>query len=250
MKTYAVVNLVNPLDRRGSAVGKDNRTRLDGKGKKPELLGSILKAIATLIFGGILLLFTINDAVMWWMWVFWLVSCLTYDLISGQKDEPGFFGLVAVIYFVVIICLGGSIAGLYAGYNNAIYFDHFITKSEGFPIQNEVPDGMLRLTTQELAESIASQHMEEFGSAVTIVNSHVVLLDGRLYWLITVAKHEAWGSTYKTAGMIAIDANDPDKPPKVIKQTFDVAEGLNFNPFIGAWGAIVRPWLLQHRHSP
>jgi hypothetical protein len=52
-----------------------------------------------------------------------------------------------------------------------------------------------------------------------------------------VAKQEAWGSTFRVEGLVIIDANEPDRPPKILRENFAIAEGLDFNPLIGAWGS-------------
>lgn len=196
----------------------------------------VLRFIIGILIGTMLILGSTPDYFMWWCLIPWFIAWTLYELFSGGEDDSfPLIGVFAVVIIVLLIALG--ISAFYAGNNNAIYFDNFIVKEDGFPIQNEVPDNMLRLSTQELAESITSQHMGEFGSAVKVINSHLGLIDGRLYWLSTTAKEEQWHTTFQTSGILAVDANDPDKPIKVIKESFDVAQGLDFNPIIGAWGS-------------
>jgi hypothetical protein len=194
-----------------------------------------VKVILTFIIAAILLFMTANDIVMWWIWLFWVIPWTIYELISGTEDDPAILGIVAMIAFVLFIISGASVAFV-SGNNNAIYFDNFIVKSEGFPIKNEVPDNMLRLATQDLAESVVSQHMGEFGSSVERINSHIVVADGRLKWVSMIAKQESWGLTYRSDGMIAVDAVDPDLPVQPMHAKFTVAEGLDFNPLFGAMG--------------
>jgi len=193
----------------------------------------LLKEITYLIIGLLLIFVNVNDSLMIWYLVIAFGISLTWDFFGNSSPltilSGGITGIIVVAFFFTLFV---------AGNNNAMYFDSFIEKSEGFPIQNEVPDNMIRLTTQELVESIASQHMGEFGSAVEIVNSHVGMIDGRLYWLVMVANKESWGAKYRTAGIIAVDANDPDQPVRIIKEKFNIAEGLDFNPIIGANGQV------------
>ncbi|GMX58554.1 MAG: hypothetical protein MCSN_2080 [Candidatus Microsyncoccus archaeolyticus] len=196
----------------------------------------IIRFILGIVIGILLILTSTPDYLMWWCLFPWLIGWTLYELISGKEDDSfPFIGTFIVVLVIFLVAIG--ITAFYSGNNNAIYFDSFIVKEDGFPIQNEIPDNMLRLSTQELAESITSQHMGEFGSAVKVINSHLGLIDGRLYWLSTTAKEEQWHTTFETSGILAVDANDPDKPIKVIKENFDVAQGLDFNPIIGAWGS-------------
>ncbi|HPC27606.1 MAG TPA: hypothetical protein PKX17_02650, partial [Candidatus Methanomethylicus sp.] len=59
----------------------------------------------------------------------------------------------------------------------------------------------------------------------------------RLSWVVLVAREESWGATYRVAGLIIVDGNDPNMPPTIIKnETFAIADGLDFNPLIGAYG--------------
>jgi hypothetical protein len=194
---------------------------------------SISKGLIIFFVGLFFVALNISDSgMMWWLLVIVAIS-VTVDLLGESRLKV----LCALVATTVLLFLALYVLTT-AGVNNAMYFDSFVAKTDGLPIQSEIPDNMIRLTTQELAESLAHQHMGEFGSASKIVNSHMALLnDGRLYWLVTIANQEGWGLKYKTAGMIAIDANDPDKPVKVIKEKFNVAEGLDFNPILNANGA-------------
>jgi len=193
----------------------------------------LLKFCAYAILGYVFIALNTNDSLMLWTWGLFFGISLTIDFVLGESSLAILSGLLTVALFLIFL-----LTCIVAANNNAMYFDSFIIKSDGFPIQNEVPDNMLRLTTQELAESIAHQHMGEFGSAVEIINSHVGMIDGRLYWLVMVANQESWGLKYRTAGIIAVDANDPDQPVRIIKEKFNVAEGLDFNPILGATGEV------------
>jgi hypothetical protein len=195
---------------------------------------ALMKVCVFSVMGYFAITLNVNDALMIWLFLIFLGLSLTFDFTVVRIDGLAILGGITTI--ALAVALLGSV--LLAANNNAMYFDSFIVKSDGFPIQNEVPDNMLRLTTKELAESIASQHMGEFGSAVKIVNSHIGVVDGRLYWLVTVANQEAWRQTFRTAGIIAVDANDPDKPVRIIKEKFNVAEGLDFNVIVGATGEV------------
>ncbi|MBP6914400.1 hypothetical protein KBB74_02810 [Candidatus Parcubacteria bacterium] len=206
------------------------------KNKEIFRLSSGIKLILGICLSLMLILGNVPDARMWWLFILWVSVWTLFELSTIKNESFAFLALACLALIVFLVLIG--VVSFYAGNNNAIYFDNFIVKENGFPIQNEVPDNMLRLSTGELAQSITSQHMGEFGSAVKVINSHLGIIDGRLYWLSTTAKEEKWHTTFKTSGILAVDANDPDKPIKVIKESFDVAQGLDFNPIIGAWGNV------------
>jgi hypothetical protein len=199
---------------------------------------ALVRFLLTIVLATFIFFETVNDGLMWWIWILWVLGWTVYELLASKEGDFVVFGIILTV-FIVIFIVGIGVTSFCAGNNNAIYFDSFIVKSEGFPIQSEVPDDKLRITTEELAKSITSQHMGEFGSAVKIINSHLGLPDNRLAWLSTTAKQEQWGATFKTTGLVAIDANDPDRPVTTIDQKFNIAEGLDFNPFVGAWGSSV-----------
>lgn len=194
----------------------------------------ILRGVFSLIFGLLMLLFMLVDTSMWWVFLIWTVIWTILE--TFIIDTHWSLKLLSVVGLIVLIGSGVYIT-LYAGYNNALYFDQFIQQGEGFPIMNEVPDHLLRLTTEDLAASIAKQRMSEFGSNVAIVDMQVTMYKERLVWVALVAQQEAWGATFQVEGMIIVDANDPDRPPEIVRdEQFAVADGLTFNPLIGANG--------------
>jgi hypothetical protein len=194
----------------------------------------LLRSIASLLFGLCVLGLMFVDTLMIWAFLFWWIiwAVLEAFIINAHWGFKA-FGILALIgLFIFGICVN-----IYAGYNNALYFDQFIHKAEGFPILNEIPNEFLRLTTEDLARSIAKQRMSEFGSNVEIVDMQITMYNGRLVWVALVAPLESWGATFKVTGMVIIDANDPDKAPEIVRdEQFAVADGLTFNPIIGANG--------------
>ena len=198
----------------------------------------IFSSIACLLF----LSFKTVDITMFWVFVSWIFVWVIMDYIILKKAyynlaifSKRIIGIFALL--LIFLCASGGYLAICSSYNNALYFDQFIDKGDGFPIVNEVPNNFVRLTTKELAESIAKQRMSEFGSNVEIVDMQVTIDEGRLVWVAVIAQKESWQATFNTEGMIVIDANDPDKEPEIIKdQQFAVAGGLSFNPIIGANG--------------
>lgn len=168
-----------------------------------------------------------------WVAVFWF---LLWNTLEFALSQAHIFAKVAVTILLIVLIIGGAVVGIYAGYNNALYFDQFIQKGTGLPINTEIPDNLLRLTTDTLAGSIASQHMSEFGSNVQIINIHIIMYQGRLVWAAMIAREGSWSQIYSAEGLVIIDASNPDAPPQIIHQRFDFAEGLTWNPIFGAWG--------------
>ena len=213
---------------------KKERFRRDWYEEDWSGIASFFRFILTLIIFGILAWSCVPDAIMWWIWIGWF---LFWTMIEAFAiDIHHLITILSIFSLIGILVASFVVMGL-ASYHNALYFDSFIQKAEGFPIENEVPDNLLRLTTKELAQTIAAQYMAELGGALKIVDMQVTLYQGRLVWVAVIARQEAWGTTYKTEGLVIVDANNPDKKPEILKESFAVAQGLDFNPIIGAWGS-------------
>jgi len=192
------------------------------------LVLAVMLAILIMWGGGI------PDASMIWLFAGWMIFWTAIEaVVAGTGRAIKLAAVAAALIFIVSY----SAVAFFANYNNAIYFDGFIQKTDGFPISSEIPNNMVRLTTEELANSIARQHMSEFGSNTLIVDQQLTTYNGRLSWVVLVAREESWGATYRVAGLIIVDGNDPNMPPTIIKnETFAIADGLDFNPLIGAYG--------------
>jgi hypothetical protein len=114
--------------------------------------------------------------------------------------------------------------------NNAGAFNQMLTfEPAGTPLfQHEIPDNMLRLTTEELARSIALRSAAHFGS-VQAGSAHITVYNGRLVWVVTMIPLNLWGdNTIK--GLVIVDANDPELDVEIIDRTFKVGEGLMYVP--------------------
>ncbi len=176
----------------------------------------------------------IPDASMIWLFAGWMIFWTAIEtVIAGTRLTIKAAAVAVILIFVISY----SVVSFFATYNNALYFDGFIQKTSGYPVSSEIPSNMVRLTTEELANSIARQHMSEFGSNTLIIDQQLTTYNGRLSWVVLVAREESWGATYRVAGLIIVDGNDPNMPPTIIKnETFAIADGLDFNPIIGAYG--------------
>jgi hypothetical protein len=175
------------------------------------------------------------------MWTF-IAMFLVFGIAELASQRPRFRPRYVLGFFLIVLVLAPvfSFAPVLLENANAIYFDKFITRAEGFPIQSETPDNLLRLTTKELATTIAQQHMGELGGSLEVVDAQVTLYEGRLTWAVLVSRLEQWKEKYRVVGLVFIDANSPDKPPKIVQQEFAISEGLGFNPlpWVNAWGNV------------
>lgn len=192
------------------------------------------KFLVILGAGVISLLFQLNDSQLIWLSAGLLLISLSVDFFIAVKPILGTLTVASLIVLTIVFAI---VVGVCGGVNNAQAFDDLVIHSEGFPIQNEIPDDELRLTTKELAESIASQHMGEFGSSAEIISSDVGIINGTLYWIVAISKQEDFGLKRKTAGFIFIDANDPGKPVTTQQVVLKSSEGLDYNPILGALGS-------------
>jgi hypothetical protein len=112
---------------------------------------------------------------------------------------------------------------------NAAYFTSFIHMGSGLPFNVEIPDGMVRLVTEELATSIARRHMSEFGSNTQVLGRHITKTpEGELVWVAVIGSTNIIAENY-VKGFVVIDATDPLVPPKILKKEFAVGEGLWFD---------------------
>ena len=117
-----------------------------------------------------------------------------------------------------------------SGVNNAASFNQMLTfEPAGTPLfQHEIPNNMLRLTTEELAKSIALRSAAHFGS-VKVGSAHITIYKGRLVWVVTMVPPNLYGdNTIK--GLVIVDANNPELDVEIIDKTFKVGEGLMYFP--------------------
>ena len=138
------------------------------------------------------------------------------------------FGIIGVVLGSILLAWQVTMA---RGVNNAVTFDQMITyMPAGTPLfQNEIPDNMLRLTTDELARNIVLRNIAHFGSDVQILSNHITVYQGRLVWIATVGSTNLWADN-KIRGMIIVDANNPEIEPVIINESIYVGEGLIYFP--------------------
>jgi hypothetical protein len=135
--------------------------------------------------------------------------------------------MMAMIVFSAVMLWQTQAA---SGVNNASSFNQMLTfEPAGTPLfQHEIPNNMLRLTTEELAKSIALRSAANFGS-VKVGSAHITMYKGRLVWVVTMIPPNLYGdNTIK--GLVIVDANNPELDVEIIDKTFKVGEGLMYVP--------------------
>jgi hypothetical protein len=137
------------------------------------------------------------------------------------------FAMIAIIVFSAVMLWQTQAA---SRVNNASSFNQILTfEPAGTPLfQHEIPNNMLRLTTEELAKSIALRSAAHFGS-VRVGSAHITIYKGRLVWVVTMIPPNLWGdNTIK--GLVIVDANNPELDVEIVDKPFKVAEGLMYFP--------------------
>ncbi len=150
---------------------------------------------------------------------------------SGDRRKN--FGRLAALAFVAIIVFSTVMlwqSQAASTVNNAASFNQMLTfQSSGTPLfEHEIPNNMLRLTTEELAKSIALRSAAHFGS-VKVGSAHITIYKDRLVWVVTMLPANLFGDN-RVQGLVIVDANNPELDVEVIDRTFAVGEGLLYFP--------------------
>lgn len=149
---------------------------------------------------------------------------------GDRKKEYARLAAVALIVLLVfsIVMFWQSQAA--SSVNNAASFNQMLTfQSTGTPLfQNEIPNNMLRLTTEELAKSIALRSAAHFGS-VKVGSAHITIYNGRLVWVVTMLPANLLGDN-SVQGLVIVDANNPELDVEMLDKKFGVGEELIYFP--------------------
>ena len=141
------------------------------------------------------------------------------------SKKRNLLGAVLIGIFMFSI-LGMVVFGEVQRVTNASYFNSFIQQGSDLPFSVTVPDGMVRLVTQELAISIARRHMSEFGSNTQVLDCHVTKSpEGRLVWIATIGSTNVIAENY-IKGFVVVDANEPNLAPEIVQAELKVGIGL------------------------
>jgi hypothetical protein len=149
---------------------------------------------------------------------------------GNRKEEYRWLTAIAMIAIIVFSAVMLWQTQAASRVNNASSFNRVVTfEPAGTPLfQNEIPNNMLRLTTEELAKSIALRSAAHFGS-VRVGSAHITIYQGRLVWVVTMIPQNLYGdNTIK--GLVIVDANNPELDVGIIDKPFKVAEGLVYFP--------------------
>ena len=153
-------------------------------------------------------------------------------MFGGGKRKREFrwlavLGLLTLIVFSAVMLWQTQAA---SRVNNASYFNGLLTfQPPGTTLfQNEIPNNMLRLTTEELAKSIALRSAAHFGS-ITAGSAHITIYKGRLAWVVTMMPPNLYGDN-TVKGLVVVDANNPERDVEIIDTTFKVGEQLIYFP--------------------
>jgi hypothetical protein len=149
---------------------------------------------------------------------------------GNRKEEYRWlmaFVLIALIVFSAVMLWQTQAA---SQVNNASSFNQMLTfEPADTPLfQHEIPNNMLRLTTEELAKSIALRSAAHFGS-VRAGSAHITIYKGRLVWVVTMIPPNLYGDN-TAKGLVVVDANNPELDVEIIDKTFKVGEGLMYFP--------------------
>jgi len=183
-------------------------------------------------------------------WLFAYLNVLRIDAVERQAvyekqagrqvrvvfrsgDRRKIYGRLAALAFVAVIVFSSVMlwqSQAASTVNNAAYFNQMLTfQSSGTPLfQHEIPNNMLRLTTEELAKSIALRSAAHFGS-VKVGSAHITIYKDRLVWVVTMLPANLFGDN-RVQGLVIVDANNPELDVEVIDRTFAVGEGLLYFP--------------------
>jgi hypothetical protein len=149
---------------------------------------------------------------------------------GSRREEYGWLvasAMIAIVVFSAVMLWQTQAA---SRVNNASSFNQMLTlEPAGTPLfQHEIADNMLRLTTEELAKSIALRSAAHFGS-VKVGSAHITIYNGRLVWVVTMIPPNLYGdNTIK--GLVIVDANNPELDVELIDKSFKVGEGLVYIP--------------------
>lgn len=151
----------------------------------------------------------------------------------GQGDRREEYKLLTASALIALIVFSGVMlwqTQAASAVNNARSFNQMLTFEPAGTLlfQHEISDNMLRLTTEELAKSIALRSAAHFGS-VRVGSTHITIYNGRLVWVVTMVPPNLYGdNTIK--GLVIVDANDPELDVEIVDKTFSVGEGLMYFP--------------------
>ena len=163
-------------------------------------------------------------------------------LVKIDREELAGFvliGLLLIAFFAPVSF--GAWLELDRSVGNAAYFNTRISLAGDKPIFNkELPPEIMRLVTPELAASIAEQHISSFGSNMEIKGVHITIINNTLVWIAVIGSTNTFAENY-IQGFVVIKATDPFADPIIVKQRFQIGEGLFLYNDIGLHSYEINP---------
>ena len=146
-----------------------------------------------------------------------------------------------VIGAAYIVLMFSSIITLLtlANFFQAQKFNEDIVVIEEPPFLSEIPSNLVRLVDENLARSTMLRYIAEFGSNARLGIPHITLNGSDLIWIAPVYPANLWAENY-IKGFIIVHANDPLRPPIIIKQKFYLG-----NELLGGHDAQLTNYLLD-----
>ena len=149
-----------------------------------------------------------------------------YKLVPKSTRESKKPLILATLLIISISAASVIWIGIDRPVANAVAFNQTIKIIENEPfLKNEIPAGMMRLVTPELARSIAEQHLSSFGSNMEVKGVHISIINNTLVWVVAVGSTNTFAENY-IQGIVVVKASDPLAEPILIKKQFNIGEGL------------------------
>lgn len=183
----------------------------------------ILNFVIGLIFGVLSVFVVVPFKISVTIAAFLIAIILDSAFITGQ-DKSLVGGILVFIVLFVPAC--GIL--MFADVNNAADFDNNITVTTDPLFENEIPDSMVRLVTEEYAEFIVRRDaLGTFGSNREIAATSIILREERLTWVCVIVSTNTFAENY-VQGMVAVDANNASVVEVITAEDLDfsLAEGL------------------------
>ncbi len=132
--------------------------------------------------------------------------------------------IIAVVYILLVFSTIFTML-TFANFFQAQHFNNEIVTTSEPPFKNEVPSHLVRLVDDNLARSIMLRYISEFGSNARLGVPHISLNGSDLIWIAPVYPNNLWAENY-IKGFIIVHANDPLRPPTIIKEKFYIGNDL------------------------
>jgi len=123
---------------------------------------------------------------------------------------------IGIIVLITVPVYSGVVAWT-SDVANAQVFDEMIVETDQPLFNSTIPDGQVRLVTQEYALYVAQQHIAPLGSEWIPAAAHITTRNGRLVWVVIVVSTNTLAANYIKA-LVVVDANDPQGiEPEIIE---------------------------------